>query len=384
MVRPRLMRQVARRAAEVVVPDAGVCHRDRVTSSAAQDNPPPQSAVGAGATPARASESARVGLVDDFVRYLRSERNRSEHTIRAYTSDVTHLGRDLATRRRSEMPIDERSGGERSGGERSGDIADGDLDAALVAATLVDLRSWLSAQAQNDAARATIARRAAAARTFYRWATRTGRVTADPSLRLVAPRRRGRLPAVLRQADAAALLDVAAMAADDDDPIHVRNRAVLELLYASGIRVGELVAIDIDDVDLSTDMVRVTGKGAKERVGPFGIPARQALRAWLALRSRLATSDSGAALFLGRRGRRVDQRQVREVVHGLVAHVRDAPDLGPHGLRHSAATHLLEGGADLRVVQELLGHASLATTQLYTHVSVDRLRRSYQQAHPRA
>jgi integrase/recombinase XerC len=384
MVRPRLMRQVARRAAEVVVPDAGVCHRDRVTSSAAQDNPPPQSAVGAGATPARASESARVGLVDDFVRYLRSERNRSEHTIRAYTSDVTHLGRDLATRRRSEMPIDERSGGERSGGERSGDIADGDLDAALVAATLVDLRSWLSAQAQNDAARATIARRAAAARTFYRWATRTGRVTADPSLRLVAPRRRGRLPAVLRQADAAALLDVAAMAADDDDPIHVRNRAVLELLYASGIRVGELVAIDIDDVDLSTDMVRVTGKGAKERVVPFGIPARQALRAWLALRSRLATSDSGAALFLGRRGRRVDQRQVREVVHGLVAHVRDAPDLGPHGLRHSAATHLLEGGADLRVVQELLGHASLATTQLYTHVSVDRLRRSYQQAHPRA
>ena len=384
MVRPRLMRQVARRAAEVVVPDAGVCHRDRVTSSAAQDNPPPQSAVGAGATPARASESARVGLVDDFVRYLRSERNRSEHTIRAYTSDVTHLGRDLATRRRSEMPIDERSGGERSGGERSGDIADGDLDAALVAATLVDLRSWLSAQAQNDAARATIARRAAAARTFYRWATRTGRVTADPSLRLVAPRRHGRLPAVLRQADAAALLDVAAMAADDDDPIHVRNRAVLELLYASGIRVGELVAIDIDDVDLSTDMVRVTGKGAKERVVPFGIPARQALRAWLALRSRLATSDSGAALFLGRRGRRVDQRQVREVVHGLVAHVRDAPDLGPHGLRHSAATHLLEGGADLRVVQELLGHASLATTQLYTHVSVDRLRRSYQQAHPRA
>ena len=384
MVRPRLMRQVARRAAEVVVPDAGVCHRDRVTSSAAQDNPPPQSAVGAGATPARASESARVGLVDDFVRYLRSERNRSEHTIRAYASDVTHLGRDLATRRRSEMPIDERSGGERSGGERSGDIADGDLDAALVAATLVDLRSWLSAQAQNDAARATIARRAAAARTFYSWATRTGRVTADPSLRLVAPRRRGRLPAVLRQADAAALLDVAAMAADDDDPIHVRNRAVLELLYASGIRVGELVAIDIDDVDLSTDMVRVTGKGAKERVVPFGIPARQALRAWLALRSRLATSDSGAALFLGRRGRRVDQRQVREVVHGLVAHVRDAPDLGPHGLRHSAATHLLEGGADLRVVQEMLGHASLATTQLYTHVSVDRLRRSYQQAHPRA
>ena len=362
--------------------------------------------------PAPASGDAYAGLLDDFVRYLRSERNRSEHTIRAYASDITHLGRDLAARRRK-VPIDQPSGGRQSGGERHGQgapqkwvgderaedgraedgraqdgraegIADVDLDAALVAATLVDLRSWLSAQSQQGAARATLARRAAAARTFYRWAARTGRVTADPSLRLVAPRRSGRLPAVLRQGDAANLLDVAAIAADDEDPISVRNRAVLELLYASGIRVGELVAIDIDDVDLSTDMVRVTGKGAKERVVPFGIPARQALRAWLRQRPRLVTAHSGAALFLGRRGRRVDPRQVREVVHALVAHVRDAPDLGPHGLRHSAATHLLEGGADLRVVQELLGHASLATTQLYTHVSVERLRRSYEQAHPRA
>ncbi|HVD23205.1 MAG TPA: tyrosine recombinase XerC [Lapillicoccus sp.] len=355
-----------------------------MTSSSAQRDPARGSAAPARATPTRASQGASAGLVDDFVRYLRSERNRSEHTVRAYASDVTHLGRDLAAHRRSVTPIDERPEGEWAGDERAKDIADSDVEAALVAATLVDLRSWLSAQAQNGAARATIARRAAAARTFYRWATRTGRVPADPSLRLVGPRRRGRLPAVLRQADAAALLDVAGTAADDDDPIHVRNRAVLELLYGSGIRVGELVAIDIDDLDLSTDMVRVTGKGAKERVVPFGIPARQALRAWLDHRSRLVTSDSGAALFLGRRGRRVDQRQVRQVVHGLVAHVRDAPDIGPHGLRHSAATHLLEGGADLRVVQELLGHASLATTQLYTHVSVDRLRRSYEQAHPRA
>jgi integrase/recombinase XerC len=378
------MRQVLRRAAEVVVLSPGVCHRGPVTSSAAQGDAARGSAAQTCATPAPTSEGASGGLVGDFVRYLRSERNRSEHTIRAYASDVTHLGCDLVAHRRSEVPIDERSAGEQAGDERAENVPDGDVEAALVAATLVDLRSWLSAHAQNGAARATIARRAAAARTFYRWATRTGRVTADPSLRLVAPRRRGRLPAVLRQADAAALLDVAATAADDDDPIHVRNRAVLELLYGSGIRVGELVAIDIDDVDLSTDMVRVTGKGAKERVVPFGIPARQALRAWLDHRSRVMTSESGAALFLGRRGRRVDQRQVRQVVHGLVAHVPDAPDLGPHGLRHSAATHLLEGGADLRVVQELLGHASLATTQLYTHVSVDRLRRSYEQAHPRA
>jgi integrase/recombinase XerC len=200
----------------------------------------------------------------------------------------------------------------------------------------------------------------------------------------VAPRRGGRLPAVLRQAQAALLLDVAAVAADDDDPIHIRNRAILELLYASGIRVGELVATDIDDLDLTHDVVRVIGKGDKERVVPFGIPARRAAQDWLAARGRLVTPQSGPALFLGRRGRRVDPRQVREVVHALLAHLPDAPDLGPHGLRHSAATHLLEGGADLRVVQELLGHASLATTQLYTHVSVDRLRRSYEQAHPRA
>ena len=170
------------------------------------------------------------------------------------------------------------------------------LDEALARARLADLRSWLSAQSQEGAARATVARRAAAARTFYRWATRTGRVTADPSLRLVAPRRGGRLPAVLKQADATKLLDVAAVAADDEDPVHVRNRAMLELLYASGIRVGELVSADIDDLDLSADMVRVTGKGAKERVVPFGIPARRALEAWLAVRGRVATSQSGAAL----------------------------------------------------------------------------------------
>src|SRR6478609_1052013 len=326
------------------------------------------------------------GLVGEFVRYLRSERSRSEHTIRAYASDVAHLGRHLVACSEgdlSERPVSEAesSGAESLRAEASGREG---LDDALATATLADLRSWLSGQSQAGAARATIARRAAAARTFYRWAARTGRVAADPSLRLVAPRRGGRLPAVLRQAEATKLLDIAAVAADDEDPIHIRNRAILELLYASGIRVGELVAIDIDDLDLGTDVVRVTGKGAKQRVVPFGIPARRAMESWLSARPRVATPQTGAALFLGRRGKRVDPRQVREVVHALLAHLPDAPDLGPHGLRHSAATHLLEGGADLRVVQELLGHASLATTQLYTHVSVDRLRRSYEQAHPRA
>jgi len=145
------------------------------------------------------------------------------------------------------------------------------------------------------------------------------------------------------------------------------------------------VGLDVDDVDLSADVLRVVGKGDKERRVPFGVPARRAVLAWLADgRPRLAVPESGPALLLGRRGRRADQRQIRAVVHSLLHHVPDAPDLGPHGLRHSAATHLLEGGADLRMVQELLGHASLATTQIYTHVSVDRLKRSFAQAHPRA
>ena len=175
------------------------------------------------------------------------------------------------------------------------------------------------------------------------------------------------------------------MAADDDDPIHLRNRAALELLYATGIRVGELVGLDVDDVDLASDVLRVVGKGDKERRVPFGVPARQAVAEWLTRgRPRLVGPQSGPALLLGRRGRRADQRQIRSVVHDLLQHVPDAPDLGPHGLRHSAATHLLEGGADVRVVQELLGHASVTTTQIYTMVTVARLREVYAESHPRA
>ena len=291
-----------------------------------------------------------------FSRHLGAERGRSVHTRRAYLGDVRHLLTFAAARGVT-------------------DVAD---------LRMADLRGWLGEQADSGAARATIARRAAAARTFLRWAEHTGRIPTDPSVRLVAPKRSSTLPGVLRQGEATELLTLAATRADDDDPIHVRDRAVLELLYATGIRVGELAALDIDDLDLGEGTVRVMGKGAKERIVPFGAPAGRAVQSWLAVRSRLVGEQSGPALFLGRRGRRVDARQVRTVVHELLSHLPDAPDLGPHGLRHSAATHLLEGGADLRMVQEILGHASLATTQIYTHVSVDRLRRSYEQAHPRA
>jgi len=331
----------------VLAPSFGLC--DGVAMNAGQR------AADATAPPDAVTEH-HSELLHAFSRHLGAERGRSSHTRRAYLGDVRHLLGFALGRGITELS---------------------DL-------RLGDLRSWLGEQADHGAARSTIARRAAAARTFLKWAARTGRIEADPSLRLVAPRRPRTLPEVLKQDEAAAMLDLAEVRADDADPVHVRDRAVLELLYASGIRVGELVGLDVDDVDLAQRVVRVMGKGAKERVVPFGVPAANAIGAWLAARPGLAKPQSGPALFLGRRGARVDPRQVRTLVHEVLSYLPDAPDLGPHGLRHSAATHLLEGGADLRMVQEVLGHASLSTTQLYTHVSVDRLRQSYVQAHPRA
>jgi integrase/recombinase XerC len=220
---------------------------------------------------------------------------------------------------------------------------------------------------------------------FTAWAHRTGRIPADPGALLGSPKAHRTLPPALRVDEARALLEAAAAHADDGSPVGARDVAILELLYATGIRVGELCGLDVDDVDRERRVVRVLGKGRKERSVPFGRPAEQALEAWLRTgRPAIAVPGAGGALFLGARGRRIDQRAVRTLVHTRLADVPGAPDLGPHGLRHTAATHLLEGGADLRTVQELLGHASLATTQIYTHVTTDRLRQAYRQAHPRA
>jgi integrase/recombinase XerC len=190
---------------------------------------------------------------------------------------------------------------------------------------------------------------------------------------------------VLRQDQALQAMAAAKSGAGQGDPLALRDRLIVEMLYATGIRVSELCGLDIDDVDTRYRLVRVLGKGNKQRTVPFGVPAADALRSWLTEgRPALVTPESGPALLLGTRGRRLDVRQARTVVHQTVAAVNGAPDIGPHGLRHSAATHLVEGGADLRVVQELLGHSSLATTQLYTHVAVSRLRAVHDQAHPRA
>lgn len=292
-----------------------------------------------------------------FGRYLEAERGRSAHTVRAYLSDVGSLLAHAVS-------------------ENAEDLADLELGT---------LRRWLGAQSESGMSRATLARRAATARAFTAWAVREELITADPALRLKAPKREKSLPGVLQQGQVQRLVAGAESAAAEGEPLALRNRAMLELLYATGVRVGELAGLDVDDLDPDRRTLRVLGKGNKERTVPYGLPAALAVDDWLRRgRPALAAAESGPALFLGARGKRVDQRQVRSVVKGLLDGLGDTSATGPHALRHSAATHLLDGGADLRAVQEILGHSSLATTQIYTHVSVDRLRQSYQQAHPRA
>ena len=298
-----------------------------------------------------------AGVLADYERHLAVERSLSPHTVRAYLADVqAMLVHAAALGHRDPSTLDLRT-----------------------------LRSWLAQQQTLGRSRTTMARRATAVRVFTAWLTRTGRCEADPGAALGSPKAHRTLPAALRHEETRLLLDAAAERAHDRGPVGLRDLAILELLYATGIRVGELCGLDVDDLDHERRVVRVLGKGRKERSVPFGLPAQRALDAWLRTgRSALARSSSGPALFLGARGGRIDQRAVRTLVHDRLREVPGAPDLGPHGLRHTAATHLLEGGADLRSVQELLGHSSLATTQIYTHVTTDRLRKAYQQAHPRA
>jgi len=296
-------------------------------------------------------------VLDAYARHLSLERGLSPHTVRAYLTDLT----DLAGHAR---------------------MARVDDPARLELRTL---RGWLAGQQSRGRSRTTVARRATSVRVFTGWLLRTGRATSDAGALLATPKRQRTLPATLRAEQVREVLDAAAAAAVAEGPVGRRDVAALELLYATGIRVGELVGLDVDDIDHERHLVRVLGKGDKERSVPYGRPAAAALVDWLdRARPLLVTARSGPALFLGARGSRVDPRTVRRMVHQRVGAAGDGSDLGPHGLRHTAATHLLEGGADLRSVQELLGHASLATTQIYTHVSAERLRTAYRLAHPRA
>jgi integrase/recombinase XerC len=301
-----------------------------------------------------------------FERHLRAERSLSPHTVRAYLGDVSSLLEHA---------------------HRSGLKAPDGLDAT-------HLRGWLASQHGSGAARTTLARRGAAARTFTAFAHRSGWLTTDPGPQLGTLKTRRTLPHVLRQDEMRAVLDTAARhataaettaAAPVEAALALRDAAVLELLYATGIRVSELCGLAPDSFDHARRTVRVRGKGDKERTVPVGVPALRAVTRWLeAGRPALATESSGPALFLGARGGRLDPRTARRIVHQRLREGGAARQTGPHGLRHSAATHLLEGGADLRSVQEILGHSSPATTQIYTHVSIERLKSSYRQAHPRA
>ena len=332
------------------------------------DVPAPE--PGRGPVPDPLPERMQAAL-DGFGRHLAAERGLSPHTVRAYLGDVRslleHAAHDAIT------------------------APDG-LDIAV-------LRRWLAGQYGTGHARATLARRAAAARTFTAWACAGGWLSRDPGPLLGTARIRRRLPQVPRQDQMAAVLAAAGSSrgAGQDSQgaresrrgpgaeLALRDAALMELLYATGIRVGELCGLDVDDLDEGRNTVRVLGKGGRERTVPVGLPAVRAVAAWRrAGRPALARPGSGPALFLGARGGRLDPRTARRVVHARLAAVSGVPDSGPHGLRHAAATHLLEGGADLRSVQEILGHASLASTQIYTHVSVERLTTAYRQAHPRA
>lgn len=307
---------------------------------------------------AEKGDSPHREVFEAYARHLVGERRFSEHTVKAYLSDLTELLNFVA-------------------GQGIGDIG---------AITIHHLRGWLAAQQQDGAARASIARRASMARGFFSWAVRTNRISSDPSLRLASPRAARRLPQVLDQRQAGELMDVALQrAADQPGPTAARDVAILEVLYGAGLRVAELCALDMSSVDRGRHLLRIeAGKGNKDRMVPIGLPALQALDTWMVRRVEWAKDASGRALFLGVRGKRIDPRVVRRVVHHHLQLVGDAPDSGPHGLRHAMATHLLEGGADLRSVQEILGHSSVGTTQIYTHVSNDRLQQAFQQAHPRA
>jgi integrase/recombinase XerC len=300
---------------------------------------------------------------DAYERHLSRVRRLSPATVRAYGADLRDLGAAIP------------------GGT------------PLEGIDLEHLRQWLWTATQRGDARSTLARRTAAARGFFAWALEEGLIPVDPSLRLVAPKRGRSLPKV---ATADALTGVLAQAGERaaaGDPVALRDHAVLEMLYAAGIRVSELCGLDIDDLDRTRRTVRVLGKGSKERVVPFGLPALHAVEAYL-VRGRAAliaragepgsTRSVASALFLGVRGGRMSQRAVYDVVSRELGPALGSTAVGPHTLRHSAATHLLDGGADLRTVQELLGHASLGTTQIYTHVSAERLAATYKLAHPRA
>ncbi len=310
--------------------------------------------------------------IGDFLDYLTYERNVSLNTVSSYRDDldsfVGFLCNDYLT-----------------------------IGKDLIDLTKIDhlaVRSYLAFLARKKMSRASMARHLSALRSFFKYLMREGAVEANPARSVATPKREKHLPAVLQPADVALLLEQ-----PDDSPLGIRDRAWLELLYASGLRISELVGIDIEDVELRSRLVKVRGKGSKERIVPFGSKAEQALRAYLIVRSGFCvrtgfsrsgrlkpahTQDDEPAVFVNYRGERITTRSVRRLFDRYVRAASLKAGVSPHTLRHSFATHLLNAGADLRGIQELLGHASLSTTQKYTHLNDAQLIAVYKKAHPRA
>lgn len=295
----------------------------------------------------------------DFETHLSAGRGLSPNTVKAYVTDVASLMTEIAGRRETVNEI-----------------------------TLDDMRDWLWHLSESGIAKSSMARKSASVRAFTAWALKVGRADSDPGLRLRSPKSARTLPKVVSRETMNELFERLEALATDDNPTGIQDQLMVELLYATGIRVSELVGLNLEDIDYGRNILRVTGKGDKQRMVPFGTPALAALEYWIRTGrpqfEALATGVADrSALLLTARGKRVGVRQVYALVAALLESTPTGA-AGPHALRHSAATHLLDGGADLRAVQELLGHASLGTTQIYTHVSIDRLRDGYRNAHPRA
>ena len=294
--------------------------------------------------------------LSDYANYLKSVKGYSPNTLRSYLSDLDDLVAAMG------LPI----------------------ESDVNQVTLELLRDWLWKLSEKGSSKATIARKSASVRSFTGWLQKSGHLQEDPGLRLRSPKASRTLPKVVSRESLDQLFALLNSRLDLDNPTTIRDLALVEMLYATGCRVSELAGLDLGSIDWGRNIARVMGKGSKERMVPFGQPAREALDNWVRIgRPALATEGSGSALFLNSRGKRVGVRQIYALVAGLLQ-ATPTGNAGPHALRHSAATHLLDGGADLRAVQELLGHASLGTTQIYTHVSIERLKSGYKNAHPRA
>ena len=297
-----------------------------------------------------------VDLIAQYEEHLVLVRNLSDNSIRGYISDLNSLLEHI-----NKLGVREFK----------------DLE-------LKHIRSWLAYLQSNGASRSTLARRIVSIRAFTYWAASQKWIESDIGAALEVPKPLRKLPEVLNQEEANTVVEAMQLrASEEPTPENLRDLAIIEVLYASGIRVSELCGLNIRDLDFGRNTLQVLGKGNKERVVPLGLPAVRALQSYLEFaRESFKNSKSGDAVFLGSRGKRIDQRIARAVVNDAMKAI--GSNMSPHGLRHTAATHLLEGGADLRTVQEILGHSSLSTTQIYTHVSPERLKEAYKQAHPRA